>query len=125
MNDETPPGNESYLEVPQVRDEEVETLISDLHDDFDDVWENTNQRPTVQLGGAKILFMIQWSTCTKNYPILSLNGDVCLENDFVSTHDHTSFTLYVSVDVTCVRGPWLLFILKGYYLNIWVHLGMS
>ena len=34
---EMPPRKESYLEVPEVQDEEVETLVGDLRDVFDDV----------------------------------------------------------------------------------------
>jgi len=32
-----PPSKESYLEVPEVQDEEVETLVGDLRDVFDDM----------------------------------------------------------------------------------------
>jgi len=67
-----PPSKESYLEVPGVQDEEVETLVGDLRDVFDDVCERIRIKGPQFSSGIQTFCSHYNGMLSKTYPTLSL-----------------------------------------------------
>ena len=66
-----PPRKESYLEVPEVQDE-VETLVGDLRDVFDDMCERIRIKDPQFNSGIQTFCSRYNEMLSKTYPTLSL-----------------------------------------------------